>query len=238
MQSLWPESTYVVIPSYKAVDTLRVFIPKLLERVPLNKICIVDDASKDGTSQYCNEMQLTYLSHPVNQGKGTALVTGFAYCMKKGARWIITMDADGQHAPEDLDNFIAAVNKNETLGICIGTRQKKTGAMPLARIFSNVVTSKILSRILGVKILDCQCGYRIYSTALLKKISITYPRFEMETEVIMKAVQAGFPVSFVDVRTLYLNGPSHISHLKDTVRWVKAVIRIWIELRQKHTAAH
>jgi glycosyltransferase involved in cell wall biosynthesis len=175
-------------------------------------------------------MKLTYRSHSVNQGKGAALVTGFAYLMKKNARWIITMDADGQHAPEDLEKFLSFVDRHQSTGICIGTRLKKIGTMPIARIFSNVVTSKILSLICGAKVLDSQCGYRIYSTDFLKKISIKYSRFEMETEVIIKAVKLGFPVSFVDVRTLYLSGQSHISHLKDTIRWVRAVINIWLKL--------
>jgi glycosyltransferase involved in cell wall biosynthesis len=230
MQLLWPDSTYIVIPSYKSIDTLKTFIPELLKWVPKKKVCVVDDASMDGTGQYCSEMQLTYLSHSVNQGKGTALVTGFAYLMKKNARWIITMDADGQHAPEDLEKFLTFVNNNESTGICIGTRLKKIGTMPLSRIFSNVITSKILSLICGTRILDSQCGYRIYSTDFLKKISIKYARFEMESEVIMKAAKLGFPVSFVDVRTLYLSGQSHISHIKDTVRWVRAVISIWLKL--------
>lgn len=229
MQSRWPESTYVIIPSYKSVDTLKSFIPRLLQWVPKKKVCIVDDASMDGTGQYCSEMQLTYLSHSVNQGKGAALVTGFAYMMKKNARWIITMDADGQHAPEDLEKFLTFVDQHQFTGICIGTRQKKIGTMPIARIFSNVITSKILSWICSTKILDNQCGYRIYSTDFLKSISIKYSRFEMETEVIIKAVKLGFPVSFVDVRTLYLSGQSHISHLKDTFRWIRAVIHIWLK---------
>jgi glycosyltransferase involved in cell wall biosynthesis len=230
MQSPWPESVYVVIPSYKSVDTLKSFIPELLKWVPKKNVCIIDDASMDGTGQYCSEMQLTYLSHSVNQGKGAALVTGFAYLIKKNAHWIITMDADGQHAPEDIEKFLEFVDQHQSTGICIGTRLKKIGTMPLARIFSNVVTSKILSLICGTKILDNQCGYRIYSTDFLKKISIKYSRFEMETEVIMKAAKLGFPISFVDVRTLYLSGQSHISHIKDTVRWVRAVISIWLKL--------
>ncbi len=228
MQSQWPESTYVLIPSYKSIDSLKIFIPQLLKIVPKNKICIVDDASMDGTGQFCNEMHLTYISHPVNQGKGAALVSGFAFLIKKNAHWIITMDADGQHSPEDIPKFLLYVNRYPETGICIGNRKKTVSSMPLARIFSNVLTSRILSIICRCKILDSQCGYRIYSAELLKSININYKRFEMETEVIMKSVKSGFPVSFIDVRTLYLDGPSHISHLKDTIRWVKAVINIWI----------
>lgn len=226
MQYHWPDSTYIVIPSYKAVSTLQKLIPALLVYVPSCKLCIVDDASMDGTSQYCNEMNLTYLSHSVNLGKGAALVTGFSWCMKRGAKWIFTVDADGQHAPDDLHHFIDYVKEHPQTGICIGNREKKAGKMPPARIISNVVTSKILSFLCKSTILDSQCGYRLYSTDMLKKISITYARFEMETEVIMKSIKAGFPVAFVDIRTLYLDGQSHISHVKDTMRWVKAVLQI------------
>ncbi|NLD91224.1 MAG: glycosyltransferase family 2 protein [Fibrobacter sp.] len=226
MQYHWPDSTYIVIPSYKAVNTLRKLIPALLEYVPSCKLCIVDDASMDGTSQYCNEMNLTYLSHSVNLGKGAALVTGFSWCMKRGAKWIFTVDADGQHAPEDLHQFIDYVEKHPQTGICIGNREKKAGKMPPARIFSNVLTSKIMSFLCKSTILDCQCGYRLYSTEMLKKISITYNRFEMETEVIMKSIKADFPVAFVNIRTVYTDGQSHISHVKDTLRWVKAVLHI------------
>lgn len=232
MQSQWPDSTYVLIPAYKAFEDLKAFIPKLIRFVPVNKICIVDDGSMDDTGKYCAEKHITYISHSVNQGKGAALVTGFAFLLKKNPSWIITMDADGQHAPEDLQKFLMFAQENPSLGICIGNRNKKPGKMPLPRILSNVITSGILSFLCKCTIKDSQCGYRIYSTALLKRISIEYKRFEMETEVIMKSVKLGFPVFFADVQTLYLSGGSHISHIKDTIRWVIAVLHIYFELRK------
>jgi hypothetical protein len=104
--------------------------------------------------------------------------------------------------------------------------------MPFARICSNMITSRILSILSGAKIMDSQCGYRIYASAFLEKITITHGRFEMESEVILKAVHLGFTISFTNVQTLYLNEQSHISHIKDTFRWVRAVIKIWFELRK------
>jgi hypothetical protein len=142
------------------------------------------------------------------------------------------MDADGQHAPEDLAHFTAAVSENPAAGICIGKRCMKRGVMPFARICSNRLTSGILSIFTRTPILDSQCGYRIYSTDLLKDISIKYHRFEMESEVILKAVHAGFQIIFTDVQTLYLHDLSHISHLKDTIRWVRAVVAVWFSLRK------
>jgi hypothetical protein len=94
------------------------------------------------------------------------------------------------------------------------------------RVLSNRITSRILSWITGTAILDSQCGYRLYSAKFLQSISIRYPRFEMESEVIIKAAHSGFPIIFVDVQTVYLSGRSHISHIVDTVRWIKAVLVI------------
>ncbi|HEX3020749.1 MAG TPA: glycosyltransferase family 2 protein [Chitinispirillaceae bacterium] len=230
----WPDDTFVLIPSYKSADLLQQFLPRLLKIVPDKQICIVDDASGDNTESVCASYCLTCIKHPVNTGKGGALDTGFRFLIDKKASWIITMDADGQHAPEDLNNFLDSVQKNPSLGICIGSRCMKIGVMPFPRICSNRITSFILTLFTGVPILDSQCGYRIYSAELLKKIKIEYMRFEMESEVIIKAANLGFQIGFTNVQTLYLSGLSHISHLKDTLRWVRAVIRVWFKCRKRN----
>lgn len=230
----WPEDTFVLIPSYRSAELLKEFLPRLLTLVTPEQICVVDDASGDETEQVCTDYKTVYLKHLVNRGKGAALDTGFKFLIdQKKANWIITMDADGQHAPEDLAKFLDSVQKNPHLGMSIGCRSMKIGVMPLARICSNRITSFILSVFTGVPILDSQCGYRIYSSELLKRLKIEYQRFEMESEVIIKAARLGFQIGFTPVQTLYLNGPSHISHLKDTLRWVKAVISVWSKCRRQ-----
>lgn len=230
----WPDNTFILIPSYRSANLLKQFLPNLMRIVPDKQICIVDDASEDETWSVCAKYQVIYLKHSENRGKGAALNTGFKYLLKnKDARWIITMDADGQHSPEDLMNFLHSVQSNPSIGICIGRRTMKIGVMPFSRICSNKITSFILSVFSGVPILDSQCGYRIYSSEFLKKINIEYNRFEMESEVILKAAYLGLPICFTEVQTLYLSGFSHISHLKDTFRWIRAVLRVWISIRQK-----
>ncbi|MDO5575879.1 MAG: glycosyltransferase family 2 protein, partial [Fibrobacter sp.] len=230
MISEWPNDIHVLIPAYNASDLLDSFIPKLLSMVPPEKICVVNDASKDNIHGVCKKWSLKCLDHEKNMGKGAALKTGFEYLVKNGAGWIITMDADGQHAVDDIPIFIESAQKNRSAGIIIGARCMKIGVMPPLRIFSNITTSFILSVFCHTKIKDSQCGYRIYSADLIKKVTLEYPRFQMESEIILKAVFNHFPVLFIDVQTLYSGGPSHISHLKDTFRWVVAVIRIWFKL--------
>ncbi|NLE00237.1 MAG: glycosyltransferase family 2 protein [Fibrobacter sp.] len=231
----WPENVSILIPSYKSAHLIKKFIPDLLKIVPSKNICVVDDASNDNTDQICDSFGITCLKHTVNKGKGAALDTGFRYLINQDFSWLITMDADGQHAPRDLENFLTLIRNNPEMGIGIGKRCMKPGVMPLARICSNVITSKLLSIFTGSKILDSQCGYRVYSADFIKLINIQFNRFEMESEVILKAAHHHFPICFTDVQTLYLDGFSHISHFKDTIRWVKAVLVIWHSLGKKQS---
>jgi glycosyltransferase involved in cell wall biosynthesis len=229
----WPKSTYVLIPAYKSADTLRPFLPELLEAVPAANICVVDDGSFDGTDTLCSTLGLLYQNHHKNRGKGAALATGLNFLLDKGAKAVITLDADNQHSPEDLPKFLDSYAVNSNAGIIIGCRKIKCGHMPVSRIFSNRVTSCILSWMTGTTIPDSQCGYRLYSEKFLRSITITCPRFEMESEVIIKAAFLDFPILFVEVQTLYLNGQSHISNLADTFRWITAVIKLWLALKNK-----
>ncbi|MDG5816798.1 glycosyltransferase family 2 protein [Chitinispirillales bacterium ANBcel5] len=230
-KSTWPENLFILIPTYKSRKELMDFLSDLLKTVPREKICIVDDASKDGTEKACKDRGIFCIVHKSNQGKGAALLNGFSYLLtQKDARWILTMDADGQHSPKDLPSFLKVISEQPDVGLCIGARSMKPGVMPLARICSNRLTSSFLSLLTLRLIKDSQCGYRLYSSELLKKLDIQYNRFEMESEVILKAAFMNFPISFIQVHTLYLNGPSHISHFRDTLRWLKAVLHIWVSL--------
>ena len=235
MTKEWSQDTYILIPSYKSVTPLTQFIGKLTEIVPKEYICVVDDASDDGTYEFCARQGIDCLRHDVNKGKGAALKTGFAHLTaipQKNAKWILTMDADGQHSPDDIHIFIEKARKHPDMGLCIGAREMRLGVMPPARILSNRLTSAFLSLLSWRHIRDSQCGYRMYSRELVKSVKLRYNRFEMESEIILKAAAKNFPIYFAGVRTLYLpGGGSHISHLSDTLRWIGAVARIWCNLK-------
>lgn len=229
----WPNDIYILIPSYKEAEGLNDFLPSLLDKVPQSHILVVDDSSSDNTGEVCKKFNIDYTKHIFNKGKGAALRTGFTRLMGKGAKWILSMDADGQHAAEDIEKFIKAKNDHPEAGIIIGARNMSLGTMPPARIFSNRSTSKLLSVLCKSKIKDSQCGYRLYSSELLKKVTTRYNRFQMESEIILQSCFNGFPVFFVEVQTLYCNTISHISHIKDTIRWLIAVFSVRMELAFK-----
>lgn len=232
----WPSDAFVLIPAYKSAGELTTLLPRLREKAPARNICIVDDGSFDGTDDVCKIHETLYIQHPVNSGKGAALSNGFDFLVQqKHAQWVLTMDADGQHSVDDIPAFLEFVRKNPKTGICIGRRDLSFKSMPLLRVFSNAVTSKILSVLTDRKIADSQSGFRLYSADLLKQVRCVYPRFEMESEIILKACHLHFSIGFVNVQTLYFNRASHISHLKDTLRWLRAVVGVSREIRKKQS---
>jgi glycosyltransferase involved in cell wall biosynthesis len=232
----WPSRVHVLIPAYNAGELLRGFLPDLIELVPPGRVCVVDDGSSDDTAAVCRHQAVGCLVNDRNLGKGAALLRGFEYLMERGAVWILTMDADGQHAVGDIAGFIATMELFPDAGMIIGARSMRVGKMPLARIASNRLTSRVVSCLTGRSILDSQSGYRLYSRKLLETVSLHCPRFEMESEVILKACRHGFDIRFVSVQTLYFGTRSHISHVGDTIRWIRAVLRIHGELRRRSPA--
>lgn len=228
----WPSPLGVLIPAYKAAQSLSRFLPTLVCRIPADNICVVDDGSGDDTAAVCEKMQIRCLVLPQNSGKGAALMHGFAQ-MTERFKWIITMDADGQHAVDDLEGFIQTIDSHPQAGIIIGAREISVKKMPASRVFSNATTSAILSIMTGRRIFDSQCGYRAYNASFVRNCLIRYSRFEMESEIILRASQHQRKIFFVPVQTLYCSDRSHIAHVKDTLRWVGAVVDVWLEIVSK-----
>lgn len=233
----WPADVCVLIPAYRAAESLGEQLPRVLQYVPAAQVLVVDDGSHDGTDRVCSRYGVRRESHMVNCGKGAALRTGFAALLEREFDWIITMDADGQHAAADLPVLLKAIRRNPETGVWVGSRDMRPGRMPFARICSNTITSTALSILCRCPVEDSQCGYRAYAARLLRRITIDHNRFEAESEIILKAVYAGHAVRFQPVQTLYCSRQSHISHLLDTLRWIRAVLMVWIRLHRQRSHA-
>jgi glycosyltransferase involved in cell wall biosynthesis len=221
------ENIRILIPAYKAESELRGFLPDLLKKIPADKILVVIDGIFDETEKLCAEFGVKTLAFKENRGKGAALVSGFKEinaCFPD-TKWVITMDADGQHSPDDLENFFDAISNAEAkTALILGTRKRSLKLMPPTRIFSNWATSFFVSMITKQKVADSQCGYRAYRLSVILSIKIKFFRFEMESECILRIKNAGFFMKNVPIQTLYTAQTSHISHFADTIRWLKAMI--------------
>ena len=216
----------VIIPAYNAGLTISELIEKTSKFVNKSDIVVVDDGSEDQTLGIAQRAGAVVLKHERNRGKGEALKNGFKYALKKNYQAIITMDADLQHDPESIPDFACRVDNIP--GIIIGTRKRNLKIMPFARWLTNNLTSAIVSVLSGQSIRDSQSGYRLISTQVLKNVKLKSKKYDLESELLIKAARRGFQIREVPIKTIYGGGKSFINPLVDTGRFIKLMWRsLW-----------
>ena len=211
----------VVIPAYNAGARLEPVLLKTLAVIPKRNVVVVDDGSTDQTHNVAVANGVEVLTHPSNRGKGIALKTGFAHAMAQPRiQAVITMDADGQHDPKHVPEFIRALRAS-SVDLLIGCRTLRWPVMPFFRVLSNRLTSALVSRRLGQRIPDSQSGYRLHSRRLLEQIKLDTGGYETESELLLKAVRARMQLGFIPIATIYSGETSHIRGWRDTSRFIK-----------------
>lgn len=215
-------NTAVIIPVYNG----RRYLPRLFERLlavmPAESLFVVDDASTDGSAEWCISQQVLVHSFAANKGKGAALQAGFEMAHQAGYHFAVSIDCDLQHRPEDIPLLLQ--RQRETgADIIIGAREFDPAIMPWSRIFSNSTTSRIVSMSCRRHITDSQSGFRLYRLAPLTRMQFISQRYQFETEVLIKLCKAGCSVDFIPIDTIYNDEESHISHLRDIWNFIKIV---------------
>lgn len=215
--------TVVVIPAYQASRSIHSLVEEL-QGAGLSVI-VVDDASSDATAQEARRAGARVLIRKTNGGKGAALREGFAEALAGRCRWVLTLDADGQHLVSDIPRFLDAASAGKA-DILVGNRMEDPAGMPLARKLTNRCMSRVLSRLMGQNIPDTQCGFRMISRELLRKVVLTSDRFEIDSELVVKAAWAGFRIGSIPVGCVYRRQFSFIRPLRDTVRFLRFLAAI------------
>ena len=210
----------VLIPAFNAEKTISSLIDQISAYIPGKDILVVDDGSTDRTYQLAKESGANCLQHKKNKGKGEALKTGFEYAVEKGYSGVITLDADLQHDPKFIPEFIR-VAENSTSDILVGTRNIRLKTMPFPRWLTNNVTSIIVSILGDTKVRDSQSGYRYISTEVLRSFKLSTKKYEFESEILIKAGRKGFKIAPVPISTIYQGSKSFINPLVDTGRFIK-----------------
>lgn len=217
----------VLIPAHNEEKEIGQLVAQI--RAKGMDVIVVDDGSADQTSVLAKNQGAIVLRNELRQGKGFSLKRGFVYILEKGYDGVVAMDGDGQHDPEDLENFLTAAQDKKKC-LINGTRMRDAEHMPFIRRITNRLMSVIISRMCCQPIEDTQCGYRYISTDVLKCISLVSNDFEIETEVLLKSCRAGCQVISVPVKTIYRGERSKIHPIKDTIRFFSY---LWRELRNR-----
>ena len=208
----------IIIPAYNEEESIAKLLPSL--NFPPQDIIVVDDGSTDNTISKSQSFGVHVIRHEKNKGKGMAHRTGFNFASKEEARWVITMDADGQHSPKDIPKFIKAI-KEKKGDMIIGEREVTIRTMPFLRFLTNLWTSFIVSILGGKRVKDAQSGFRAISKEIFTSISLSTNNFQTESEIIIKAARRGFRITSGPVRTIYNESYSYIKPFLDTLRFIK-----------------
>lgn len=215
-----------VSPAFNEERTVASVVKGALKYV--DEVVVVDDGSTDNTGEEASKAGAIVVRHPRNLGKGAALKTGFKVALKRGADIIVSLDADGQHDPDEIPRLLSVL-KNGNFDIVIGSRfLGDVSSMPAPRILSNTITSKILNLLFKMPVTDSQSGYRAFKREVIESVKFSDPRFAAETEILIVANRKGFRIGEARIKTLYGEEKSKIRGFEDTIRWIKLVAKYLI----------
>jgi len=211
-----------LVPAYRAAAKLGEVLRRLAALECPPAVLVVDDGSRDATALVARQHGARVLSFAANQGKGHALLAGFA-ALRDEFDAVVTLDADGQHPPELLPTFVRAAEAGADL--VLGARGR-TPDMPLARRFANGFSSGWATWLAGQRVSDSQCGYRLHSRRLLEHTPLTPGRYEVETELVVRAARLGFRIAEVGIPTIYGKEKSQVHAFRDVPRIVGTLLRL------------
>lgn len=214
-----------VIPAYNEAATVADIVRRACAYSDLT--IVVDDGSCDGTAEKLTELPVTVLRNPINRGKGASLVHGCDYALAYGVDAIVTLDADGQHRPEDIPRLQAAARAHPGC-IVIAARTRRRTQAPRLRRVANRIADFWISWAAGYPIKDTQSGFRLYPVDVLSALPphfVAGDGFVFESEILIEAARAGYYSIAIDIDTIYAADarPSHYRPLRDTVRIARMV---------------
>lgn len=216
-------STAAVIPAYNEEKHIGDVVRRT--RRQLDHVLVVDDGSTDKTAEQARGAGAEVIVHAHNCGKGESIKTGLRYWLERQFDFVIILDADGQHRPEEIERFVAAAVSAAAPRLVLGNRMKDVGRMPLVRRLVNRYMSRRISRVCGHEIPDTQCGFRLLHRQLIPELLDGADRFEYETEMLIIASRKGFRIDSVPISTVYSDEVSSIHPVRDTLRFFKLMRR-------------
>jgi glycosyltransferase involved in cell wall biosynthesis len=215
-------SILAVIPAWNEARTIGPIVEAVRAKLP---VLVVDDGSTDATADCASKAGAEVISHPANLRKGAALKTAFAWAVERGYEAVVTMDADGQHDPADLDKLLNE-SRHHRAALIIGERE--FSRMPWPNRFTTPLGSRILSWALGIRVTDNQSGFRLLTKPLLERMNLRSNGYEMEVEMIWEAIRLRMPIAWIPIRTIYFpDRQSGFRPFVDTLRFLGMVWSIW-----------
>jgi glycosyltransferase involved in cell wall biosynthesis len=211
---------FALIPAHDEAARIGRVVSGAVAHMP---VIVVDDGSSDDTASVAGSSGAEVLVQRPNRGKGSALRAGFRVAIGRDAAAVVTLDADGQHDPDEIPRFLDAF-RTGPVDLVIGSRDFRR--MPPTRRLANSLGRAALSWAVGRDIPDNQSGYRLVSRRLMVALMDSdEPGFEFEVEMVTTCIRRGWPIAWVPIRTIYADERSHIRPYRHFLSFVRLVAR-------------
>ena len=198
------KDVYLVVPAFNEEKTVSQIIEGIAQKG--YNVILVNDGSKDKTLDFAIESKRKYpdrifvVSHVINRGLGAALKTGMVVALNKGAKYIVTFDADGQHEIEDIPKVCKPLQDGEA-DVVIGARPFED--MPISKSFANLIMNALTLLFYGKKVKDSQSGLRAFTAHAADVINIVSRGYGVSSEFIKEISDKNLRLSEVTITTIY-----------------------------------
>jgi len=221
----------VVIPAYNEADSVGDVVRSIPREVcgEQTAILVVDDGSRDDTSEEAAKAGAIVARHVINRGGGAALRTGYRLMAESGALVVVTLDADGQHLPSEMERLVKPVLDDE-VDVAHGSRVLgEADANSRSREFGIVFFNRVVSFITRTKVSDCSNGYRAVRTTVLPQLVLRQEQFHT-SEFLIEAIKRGIPAKEVPV-TVAKRTHGHSKKpavMRYGIGFANAIVRTWL----------
>jgi hypothetical protein len=221
----------VLVPAYNEAESVGHVLTRISSEVcgRPTAVLVVDDGSRDGTDEVARAHGATVARHVINRGGGAALRTGYRLLADSDATVVVTLDADGQHLPEEMERLVRPVLDGE-VDVAHGSRilgeaEPNHPARELGIVFFN----RLLSFITRTKVSDCSNGYRAVRATVLPQLVLRQEQFHT-SEFLIEAIKRGIPAREVPVTVASrLHGSSKKpAVVRYGMGFANAIVRTWL----------
>ena len=211
-----------IIPAYLEEKHVGDVTRRTLQQ--LDNVLVVDDGSTDTTAETARTAGADVIVHEENRGKGESIKTGLRHWLDHSFTYVVILDGDGQHLPEEIVFFLEAASATRA-ELLIGTRMNNVRDMPHLRRMVNRYMSREISSLCRQQIPDTQCGFRMIHRSVIPDLLGGADRFDYETEMLIIASRKGCHIESVPITTVYSDEVSSIHPVRDTLRFFKLMRR-------------
>lgn len=190
---------FVVISAYNEEKHIASVVSEVRKYIP--DVIVVDDCSRDATSELARQSGAIVVRHRINLGKAGSMKTGCEAAVYLGAQAIVLMDGDGQHNPNHLPAFLDALAVPATEFV-FGSRMD-SAAMPFVRRLGTKLLEHGMRTLFGVNIYDMQCGYRAFKTSVYPRLRWQSKRYHADAEITARVGKYHLVYTEIPIETIY-----------------------------------